>query len=162
MVLNQALENITDVTGYTLLPCFCHSNRWFSSTLGATSESFADALERFCAEPPRHLLITPEAAAAAAGVTSALAALEAPPAAAEEAGGSSGKKQKKKQRAQLVQQLVAQQLVAAESAMAQVDAQGEGGGAFCKGQDTQTCKEKKVGALLSLPRNITAQACPPP
>lgn len=101
--------------------CHC-ACRWFSSTLGATSESFADALERFCAAPPKHLLLTPEAADAAAEVAAALAALNAP-AAADGESASSSKKLKKKQ-ARLVEELVDKQLVTAQSKMAQMDAQG--------------------------------------
>lgn len=90
--------------------------------MGATSERFSDALERFCAAPPRHLLLTPESSAAAADVASGLAALQAT---AGEADGSS-KKARKKQ-AQLLQELLAKQLVVAESKIAQVDPQGRGG-----------------------------------
>lgn len=87
--------------------------------MGATSERFSDALERFCAAPPKHLLLTAEASAAAADVAAAMTALKA--VAAEAEGGS--KKARKKQ-VQLLQELLEKQLVVAESRMAQVDPQG--------------------------------------
>lgn len=87
--------------------------------MGATSERFSDALERFCAAPPKHLLLTAEASAAAADVAAAMTALKA--VAAEAEGGS--KKARKKQ-AQLLQGLLEKQLVVAESRMSQVDPQG--------------------------------------
>lgn len=93
--------------------------------MGATSESFADALERFCAAPPRHLLLTQQSADAAAGVAAALAALQAP----ADADGSSKKARKKQER--LLQELTEKQLVVAQSKMAQVDPQGMQTGGLC-------------------------------
>jgi hypothetical protein len=95
--------------------CCC---RWFSSALGATSESYADALERFCAAPPKHLLLTQQSAAAAADLAATLTALQAP------ADADSSSKKHRKRQAQLQQELVDKQLVVAQSKMAQVDPQG--------------------------------------
>ncbi|KAF6245033.1 hypothetical protein COO60DRAFT_1650460 [Scenedesmus sp. NREL 46B-D3] len=106
-------------------------SRWFPSVLGATSESFADALERFISAPTDHLIITQEtldaaaeAAAAADGLQTSSAA-----AAAAAAGQSPGSKEAKKaakkaakQQGELVQQLVAKQAIAAEAKMAQMAA----------------------------------------
>jgi hypothetical protein len=119
--------------------------RWFSSALGAASESFADALERFCAAPPRHLLRTQQSADAAADVAAALVALQAPVDA-----DSSSKKERKKQE-KLQQELVQKQLVVSQSRMAQVDAQG-------------TCWSAAVGscfvlAYISVPSTKYLQCC---
>lgn len=95
--------------------------RWFSSALGATSESFADSLERFCAAAPKNLLLTQDSSAAAAGVAATLAALQQAPA---DAGANGSSKKLRKRQAQLTHELVQKQLVAAESTVAQVDAQG--------------------------------------
>jgi hypothetical protein len=105
--------------------------RWFPSVLGATSESFADALERFIAAPTDHLIITQETLDAAAAAAAAAATLQASSAAAA-AGHSPGSKEAKKaakkaakQQGELVQQLVAKQTIAAEAKMAQMAADGE-------------------------------------
>lgn len=128
----------------------CTCRRWFSSALGATSESFADALERFCAAPPRHLLLTQQSADAAAGVAAALAALQAP----VDADSSSSKKARKRQE-RLLQELTDKQLVVSQSKMAQVDAQGAwlavavGGSASSLLPNTVWCRGIVFFALLS-------------
>lgn len=91
--------------------------------LGATSESFADALERFCASPPKHLLQTQEGAAAAADLAATLSSLQKVHSTAATDGGSSSSKKIKKQQ-QLANDLVRHLLVVAESSIAQVDSQG--------------------------------------
>eukprot|EP00879_Flechtneria_rotunda_P019031 GHRR01019981.1.p1 GENE.GHRR01019981.1~~GHRR01019981.1.p1 ORF type:complete len:960 (+),score=400.61 GHRR01019981.1:550-3429(+) len=100
--------------------------RWFPCALGATSESFADTLERFCTNPPEHLLKTPEVTGAAAAAAEAAAALAAATAASAGGDASSEKKKKKKkdkvagQQAELLQQLLSNKLVLAENKMAQL------------------------------------------
>jgi hypothetical protein len=98
-----------------------HCCRWFSSALGATSESYADALERFCAAPPKHLLLTQQSSAAAADLAATLTALQAP------AGADVSSKKHRKRQLQLQQELLDKQLVVAQSKMAQVDPQGATG-----------------------------------
>jgi hypothetical protein len=107
------------------------ASRWFPSVLGATSESFADALERFIAAPTDHLIITQETLDAAAEAAAAAATLQASSAAAA-AGQSPGSKEAKKaakkaakQQGQLLQQLVSKQAIAAEAKMAQMAADGK-------------------------------------
>jgi DNA-directed RNA polymerase I subunit RPA1 len=106
--------------------------RWFPCVLGATSESYADALEAFCANPPQHLLRTPEVQSAEAGAAAALKAVQ--DAAAAGAGGEaaatgdgSSKKARRKaeqHQLELLAQLVQKQVAAAESKLALVDPQG--------------------------------------
>jgi hypothetical protein len=107
------------------------ASRFLPSVLGATSESFADALERFIAAPADHLIITQETLDAAAEAAAAAATLQGSSAAAaarQSPGSKEAKKAAKKaakQQGQLVQQLVAKQAIAAEAKMAQMAADGE-------------------------------------
>jgi flagellar biosynthesis/type III secretory pathway protein FliH len=113
--------------------------RWFPSILGATSESFADAAERFCSNPTEALLLSdataafPAAAAAAqeAAAAAAAAADKAASAAAAAGKGDAKKEAKKeakrlvKQQQELLQDLANKQMALQESKMAQMAAEGK-------------------------------------
>lgn len=91
--------------------------------LGATSESFADALEKFCCDPSQHLLVTQETATAAASAAAITSALAAAPAAADGSSKKEAKKAAKKQQ-KLLAELVEKQVLASESKLAQMAAEG--------------------------------------